>query len=540
MKHSKAIRGLASLILALTLSTASSYAQGPLTPPGSPAPTMKTLEQIEPRTPITNLPVTISIPGSYYLTTTLTGTVFQSGITIESDDVTLDLGGFTLYGGGTNSHAGITVSGNHHNITIRNGVVRDWGRHGVDGFLARNSSLENLKVYFNGWGGGLWSGLRIGRNSRVIGCQAQANERGGIHTDTGCSVRDSSSRENGGVGIFAGFGSTISGTSSTANGGDGIHAEAGSTISGTSSIDNGDDGFQIGSGTTIGGSSAYNNDDDGINASSDCTITGLRSNWNGGRGINGGSSCAVTDSSAFGNGEDGIRVSPGSTITGSSAYANGTNGIVAGVGSTVTGNSASFNQGKGIEVDDNCTVSGNTAGYNVVNGIEGGEGSLVLDCAASENGGVGIAVASNSTIKNCTANHNDLDGIATGQGSLIRSCTANKNGKKTDNPANANGDGLEVTLRCRIIDCQLFDNAGVGLNATDPGNRHYIEGCQVYHNDSGGILLQGSTGNTVIRNHVAANTGFNIGPVGTADPGTGGIAPIQSGSTQTHPAANYQ
>jgi len=33
----------------------SAFAQGPLTPPGTPAPTMKSLDQIEPRTPIASL-----------------------------------------------------------------------------------------------------------------------------------------------------------------------------------------------------------------------------------------------------------------------------------------------------------------------------------------------------------------------------------------------------------------------------------------------------------------------------------------------------
>jgi hypothetical protein len=54
-KHS-ALALLASCIL----NPASLSAQGSLTPPGAPAPTMKTLTQIEPRTPISSLPFTIS------------------------------------------------------------------------------------------------------------------------------------------------------------------------------------------------------------------------------------------------------------------------------------------------------------------------------------------------------------------------------------------------------------------------------------------------------------------------------------------------
>ena len=42
---------------------------GALTPPpGAPSPTMKTLDQVEPRTAITNLPFTINQGGSYYST----------------------------------------------------------------------------------------------------------------------------------------------------------------------------------------------------------------------------------------------------------------------------------------------------------------------------------------------------------------------------------------------------------------------------------------------------------------------------------------
>jgi hypothetical protein len=76
---------------------ADGLAQGPLTPPpGAPAPTMKTLEQIEPRTPISALPFTISSPGSYYVSGDLVVVANQHGISIDASNVTLDLGGFEL------------------------------------------------------------------------------------------------------------------------------------------------------------------------------------------------------------------------------------------------------------------------------------------------------------------------------------------------------------------------------------------------------------------------------------------------------------
>src|SRR4029077_17462440 len=79
----------------------SAFGQGSLTPPGAPAPTMKTLAQIEPRIEInaTNPPgdadssFKITQPGSYYLTGNLTGVASKHGIKIAANDVTLDLMG---------------------------------------------------------------------------------------------------------------------------------------------------------------------------------------------------------------------------------------------------------------------------------------------------------------------------------------------------------------------------------------------------------------------------------------------------------------
>ncbi|MGH7622796.1 MAG: hypothetical protein ACREMU_10690, partial [Gemmatimonadaceae bacterium] len=63
---------------------------GPLDPPGSPASTDGVLR---PGTPITSIPFSITQPGNYYLTRNLTMATSGDGITITSDEVSLDLGG---------------------------------------------------------------------------------------------------------------------------------------------------------------------------------------------------------------------------------------------------------------------------------------------------------------------------------------------------------------------------------------------------------------------------------------------------------------
>ena len=106
----------------------SAFAQGSLTPPGAPVPMMKSLDQVEARTPISSAPFTITNSGSYYLTTNLT---VSSGdaIDINTNGVTLDLNGFTLcstaasatgYGIWLNNNSSFTVK----DITIVNGHIR--------------------------------------------------------------------------------------------------------------------------------------------------------------------------------------------------------------------------------------------------------------------------------------------------------------------------------------------------------------------------------------------------------------------------------
>jgi hypothetical protein len=112
------------LLSALNSQLSTAHAQGSLTPPGAPAPTMKSLAQIEPRTPISTAPFNISTSGSYYLTTNLT---VSSGlaVSIGANGVTLDLNGFTLAStepGATSF--GIVIFGSSSDVAILHGHIR--------------------------------------------------------------------------------------------------------------------------------------------------------------------------------------------------------------------------------------------------------------------------------------------------------------------------------------------------------------------------------------------------------------------------------
>jgi hypothetical protein len=122
-------------------------------------------------TRITSLPYTINSPGFYYLTGNLTysGPSSSDGITVSSDDVTIDLMGFLLTGPGSSGPNGITVSG-QKNVEVRNGSLSGWSNGLAD------------------FGGGL---RNRALNLRVANCNYGINFEGsGSYQVKGCSVRD--------------------------------------------------------------------------------------------------------------------------------------------------------------------------------------------------------------------------------------------------------------------------------------------------------------------------------------------------------------
>jgi parallel beta-helix repeat protein len=159
----------------LPAAVATSFAQGLLTPPGPPGPTMKTLQQVEPRTPISSLPFTITESGSYYVTTNLDGGA-GLGLMIGNSQVSVDLMGFELAGG---TGSGILVSGARSNLWIRNGTLRGWSGWGMNVFLASGCTVENVRFSANGSTTTV-GGLRLGSSSVVRNCSADRNTGPGI------------------------------------------------------------------------------------------------------------------------------------------------------------------------------------------------------------------------------------------------------------------------------------------------------------------------------------------------------------------------
>lgn len=161
---------LAAAVLVLASHPFIVLAQGSLTPPGAPVPTMKSLDQIEPRIPISSI-VTITNSGSYYLTTNLTVPAFYSAIIVTAENVTIDLSGYTLTGV-SNSYGAILVT---NNTTVINGYVRNCDHnYAVDAYGATGCRFEYLILTDNR------AGIRAGSQAVVKNCIVARNKSSGI------------------------------------------------------------------------------------------------------------------------------------------------------------------------------------------------------------------------------------------------------------------------------------------------------------------------------------------------------------------------
>lgn len=162
---------------------------GPLDPPGAPGPTQP---QVEPRSPIPpvgwdgSFPITISAPGSYFLTQDLTGATDADGIYITSSDVALDLNGFTLTGADPYAIGISVIASGAQRIVVRNGSITAW----ADGVDLRNSvgaQADSLIVSNNGD-----IGLTLGPGGMAHHITAQQD-------DTGIAVMDGTPTFGGGL-----------------------------------------------------------------------------------------------------------------------------------------------------------------------------------------------------------------------------------------------------------------------------------------------------------------------------------------------------
>jgi parallel beta-helix repeat protein len=400
------------------------FAQGNLTPPGAPGPTMKTLDQVEARTPIpggTTL-FTISASGSYYLTGNVNISLDVNGITIAANNVTIDLNGFTLTGPSSGSGSGIYLNGGVSNVTISNGTIRNWGSHGINGLGNSKLRAEKLRVISNG---GI--GIAADVNAEVVNCVAESNVATGIQGTDNCLIKDcqvTGTTGSPGHGIFLGAAAVVTGCVSNGNSGFGIRTGNSCTVTASNCVSNSGNGIYTGDSCTVTASTSVSNSN-GFNIQNQCTIIGCTAVSNSGVGIYPANNCTIKDCTASQNGTgttgSGISAGNGCTFSNCTASSNFGCGIRTDSKSTITGCTVSGNTGDGIQFTSYCLISGNNSSGNGI----GGTGHGFHNTA-----GGGFAIAANRIDGN-HANFNTGDGF-------LPNCTD----RVVRNMANGNG-GVE-------------------------------------------------------------------------------------------------
>jgi hypothetical protein len=350
----------------------SAFSQGPLNPPGAPAPSMKTLDQIdaklEKRTPINSLPFTISQPGSYYLTRNLQFTAASgNAITITVNNVTLDLMGFTLSSSSAVTGDAIRMNAGLRNIAVRNGVIAGNTTVAISGSFPNQTYTVTAAGFSNG--------INAFSSPAASSCHFSHLRISGCRT----------------FGLDGGEQAVVEQVTATHNGSEGILASNG----------------------TVAHCTAFSNGGSGVLASS---VTNCIANANGIFGIV-ALSGSVNNCTAVANGSTGV-IALGGNVTNCIAKSNRNTGISA---SSVASCTTDSNGGTGIDAS---SVVNSSAGSNGLNGISAGSGS-VTNCIARNNEQDGISVPSGS-VTNSTALNNGRHGIVASD-SVVAFCKASAN-----------------------------------------------------------------------------------------------------------------
>lgn len=375
---------------------------GPLTPPSGPiTSTNKTLQEVEPRTPLsqTNTPgdsdslFKITASGSYYLTgnidlksTTKCIEVFVGA----GQQVTIDLNGFSITGiGATRSESAIYIDGVSANVVIRNGNLRNW-KNAVEHFVGGSVTLEDVNA----------SGSRLIqfdlRRATVVRCTADGGGGAGFFVDSG-TLTDCTARGNAGTGFTVNTQATIvRGCTATSNGSGGFNLGQGVAESCRAESNTGSGFSNPGAMTNCVSTS---NSGDGIGASFAAVIRGCNIIANTGSGISVGSSSRIDGNTITSNAEHGVKVTGNrTTVVGNTISSNGRGSgafsgiLVSGTDNTIDGNHITNMTLGGDDHGIQVTGTSNLIVKNMISQI-----SDFLEIGASNTSGGEVANAATAT-----------------------------------------------------------------------------------------------------------------------------------------------
>ena len=271
-------------------------------------------------TPITSCAQTVTTNAVLTQDLNCTG----AGVVVGAPGITIDLKGFTLRGDRDPGDYGIDDSAGYDNVSVKNGVLRNFAIgvfafNGADGVSLWNLAASGNTAY----------GMYIdGASASVKSSAASGNSKGVLVTGDSATIQSLTASGNSVHGIVVnGDSAKILSSTASGNGATGIMVSGGSgSVSSSTASGNGFYGiFVIGAAASVRSSTASGNAENGIAV--------------------GGASASVKSSAASGNGQTGISVS-GTSVSVSSSVASGNamTGIgVSGDAAVITGNRAETN-----------------------------------------------------------------------------------------------------------------------------------------------------------------------------------------------------
>jgi hypothetical protein len=308
----------------------------------------------QPALSISGFPFVISVPGSYIMTGNLAAPSPLHGIHVTVDNVTIDLNGFVLSGGGGGS-TGIIASGK--GLTVRNGTIEGFG---IAISAPSDCKLTDLKISDNGQGvtGAqrcLIAGNRIvdssvgfaieALDSRIEDNVIENNAGAGIMSSAGSAIIRNRIANNAQGGIVDNGGAKIEDNVISGNGQFGIRDGLAVTVPPTAPP------FPTGLRTSIIGNTIDHTSGPGIEIGLPALISDNTVSTSNGSGIVCGAACVVRDNTVDRNNLNNVP---------------GGGGVSVADGSNVHGNAISYNQGFGLTLPPagnasytNNTITGN-------------------------------------------------------------------------------------------------------------------------------------------------------------------------------------
>lgn len=355
---------------------------------------------------INSLPWTISEPGYYYLACNLEAAADGDGITVEADNVVIDLRGFTLKGQGA---GGTGIGGDTEHVEVRNGSLENWQLKGID--LDQFTCLENLFIRDCG------IGADLSYLARVVRCQFARNIDGDLNVGPQSMIEDCQAR-----------------------GSDDARSiwMDDNSLARNVQVRGGEYGITGGRGSRVEHCSVVGTDRVGYSVNDNSIIVDSVVNSSGGPGsvgMNLGDHVVARHCNVSGGTDVGIRSAEYTTLDTCAVEGTAGNGIRAGNYNLVKDCSVDFCNyeyqvdSAGLKVGEHTVVRGGAFNQNYGPGILfSGEGGLVENCTVLDNVLAGIVLKSGAVARHNVASLNEGPGIqGDGGGLLIQGNAVDRN-----------------------------------------------------------------------------------------------------------------